>query len=463
MRRYFLIAILLISFSGTAQTEDTVFSYSNFIELVSQHHPIAYQAQLQTNKAEAIKLKGKGGFDPKINGIASQKYFEGKQYYSYLNSHLKIPLWYGLEVTGGVTRNDGERLNPESYTPLEGQTGLGLTANLGKGLFIDERRSELKQSRIYANSTLIEQRLMINQLLTDASMAYWDWFKAYNKVIIYEEALSNATERLIGIRASTEFGDKPLVDTLKAKIQVQEREIKLAESKLEFENKKKMLEVFLWQDGLIPLEMDSGLYPANYQNTVVSLPVLKDQNDIDTLVANHPEMLMSLNKIEISKIKFRLKKEYLKPELQLKYNALNTAAFPNITNEYTVENYAWGAKVSYPLFTRKERAEVRLAEIELMEQEMEMQNKSAQINYKINAALNTLNTSNILVNNTTDMVNNYRTLFESESTLFVLGESSLFLVNIRDKDMIDGQLKLLEQLYRNKIAEINYKYQTFGF
>ena len=66
-------------------------------------------------------------------------------------------------VEGGYNNNGGELLSNESYTPQNGLWHLGITANLGKGLFIDKRRAELQQAKIYQKSTMITQKLMLNQ------------------------------------------------------------------------------------------------------------------------------------------------------------------------------------------------------------------------------------------------------------------------------------------------------------
>ncbi len=358
----------LFAQNGISQDTSNVFSREDFIEIVKKHHPIAYQADLQTEKAEAIVQRSKGNFDPKLYGKANQKYFDGKNYYSHLNSGLIIPTWFGLTVQGGYENNSGERLNPELLTPANvGLWHAGITANLGKGLIIDQRRAELQQAQIYQNATLIEQRLMMNQLVYDASMAYADWFKAYHTVKIYEGAVANSIIRLDGIRSSYLMGDLPAYDTLKALILLQDRQLKLEQSYLQLTNKKLQLEVFLWEEGFIPLELDSLVIPDLYSQVPLEIPSLLLIANLDTLTANHPEILRSNNGIDLAKIDFRMKKEALKPTIELKYNALSSTADGGLIETYSMNNYNWGAQVTYPIFTRKERADVKISELKLME------------------------------------------------------------------------------------------------
>jgi outer membrane protein TolC len=462
--RFLFLLLSLLSFTGHSQDSTVRFTFNSFIELVKTNHPIAYQAQLQSAMGDAKLLKAKGGFDPKVTGSASQKYFDDKQYYSHLHAGLKIPTWFGLTAQAGYNNNSGERLNPELYTPPNaGLWYAGLTLNLGNGLFIDARRAELKQAEIYQNSSRLEQRLILNQLILDASVAYWDWFKAYNKLQVYLNAVENATIRLAGIRESAALGDKAEVDTLKALLQVQERSLYLEQTKLELANKRAFLEVFLWQDGLIPLELDSNTVPNLYEDTQLSLPPLGTLMNLDTLASNHPEVLLAQNKIALSIIDYRLKKEALKPVAQLKYNALSSPINDNVLASYSVENYNWGAQISYPIFTRKERGDLRLANLKLEEQNALIENKSAQINYKIETTYNTWLSSNKQVNISAATVANYTALYQAELTLFGIGESSLFLVNTRDQAMIDSQVKLIGMIYQNHISKAIFNYQTVNF
>ncbi len=464
--RYTLLigSLFWLSFITWGQDSTSTFTHLEYLNIVKEHHPIAFQANLKDAQGEAYLQKGKGGFDPKLYGEANQKYFDGKNYYSHLNSGLKIPTWFGLSFDGGYENNSGERLNPELYTPLNaGLFYAGLSMSLGKGLLIDQRRAELQQARVFQQLTDVQRRLIMNQLVFDATIAYWDWFKAHHKLAVYEEATENAIFRLDGIRASYAMGDLPAYDTLKALIQVQDRQLKLEQSRLDLLNKKNQLEIFLWQDGFVPLELSESLIPQTYESIIPTLPAINALGGLDTLVINHPEMLEIQFGIQLSEIDYRLKKEALKPTLDLKYNALSTTAEGGLIETYTVNNYKWGAELSYPIFTRKERAEVQLTELKLQEQEAKMHDKAAQLGYKIEAIHNTWTSSALQIEIYKESVKNYRLLFIAEYTLFNLGESSLFLVNVRDQDMIEAQLKLIDLIAQNYSNNASFNYQIIRF
>ena len=55
---------------------------------------------------------------------------------------------------------------------------------------------------------LAEQELLlqVNQLLQDASTAYWEWNLAFQKTLLLEEAVQLAADRLDAVRISAVLG-----------------------------------------------------------------------------------------------------------------------------------------------------------------------------------------------------------------------------------------------------------------
>jgi hypothetical protein len=96
---------------------DGVLTLEVFVEWVKKNHPMAKQADLQTVRGEAIVQSARGSFDPKLWMNLDQKYFEEKQYYSHLDGGLKIPTWFGVELSSGYEQNEGVYLDPENGTP----------------------------------------------------------------------------------------------------------------------------------------------------------------------------------------------------------------------------------------------------------------------------------------------------------------------------------------------------------
>ena len=453
----FLI-VLVSSSSALAQSPENVLTYEDFNAIVSQHHPMAVQAGLIRKKGDATVQVARGGFDPKVGTDISQKYFKGDQYYSLIDAGLKVPTWFGIEAYAGYEQNGGSFLNPENSTSGGGLVYAGLSLPVGRGLFIDERRAELRSAQIYQKSTKVEQRLMLNELLYEAGKSYWNWFEKYQVLQVYREALGLAEFRFNAVKQQAALGDKPSIDTLEAGIQVQNRQLALQQAQLEFQNATAMLGIYLWQNGQIPLELEETTTPVD--RTTVQLRTTEGLllDRIDSLVAYHPYLQQYRFKIDQLKIERRMKIENLKPQLDLKYNALSQVVGNNPFADLSINNYNWGLEFSMPIPLRKERGALRLTKLKIQNAELDVVDTQAQIGYKITAAINEWNTTREQTALYQRTVNDYLGLLEGERDKFDAGESSLFMINSRELGYINAQIKYLELLAKNRKAIITTEY-----
>lgn len=441
MKSILIFSILFLSFfSFTQEDSSTVLTYDEYMAMVFDNHPAFYQAQLAGQRGEANLLSAKGGFDPKLYGNLNQKYFGEKQYYSHGKAGLKIPTWFGITADAGYTLNDGYYLNPEMRVPSAGLWYAGLQVELGNGLIIDQRRAELKKAQIYYNSTQLEQQIMLNQLQLDASIAYYKWRKAYEKFKVYESSVDNALIRFEAVKSSAKFGDRPYIDTTESYMTVQTRLISLSQSQNELLNAQAYLEIFLWADGYVPMELENRV-PEQSQNDI-SGPVYI----ADSLIQNHPYLQLAQNKISTYKVDLRYKQEQLKPQLTLKYNAISEPINDNPFTEYDPMNYTWGAAVQYPILTRKERGQTQLAKIKLQDQELEVAQVEQTIMYKIISARNNLTQAIEQRDIYEKYVENAQRLYDSELQLFELGESSVFMINSRENNYLKVRTAYIEIL-----------------
>ena len=242
-----LILLLFVPFLGWSQSA-TPFSFDDFVQVVKSGHPVARQAELQTELGELAILKSKGQVDPKAFAEFNQKQFDDKRYYNLFDAGLKIPTWFGASFQAGYEQNAGDFLNPENSTPSDGLLYAGVSVPIGRGLLMDERRATLRQGRLFNETTKAEQTKMVNDLLLDAGKAYWDWFRAYNNVLVFEDAYLLAEQRYQAVKKGANLGDRPTIDTLEAGIQRQTRQVQLSQALLEMKNAMALMEIFLWHN-----------------------------------------------------------------------------------------------------------------------------------------------------------------------------------------------------------------------
>ncbi|MGY5850105.1 TolC family protein [Salegentibacter sp. F14] len=460
------IFLLMLTFSQAVPIlaqefkAEKILTFEEYIGLVKANHPIARQAENQLGIGDAEVQAARGAFDPKIFNNTKQKNFNDTQYYSIIESGLKIPTWFGIELQGGYDLNEGSYLNPQNVTPANGLWYGGISISLGEGLLIDKRRAELQKAKLFQKMSEMERELMLSQLIYDAGKAYWKWFESYSVMQTYEEAIELAEERYEGVRRSSLSGEVAAIDTTEARIQVQSNRISYNEARLEFENASEQISIFLWLEGVTPLEIAQGTIPAYQEPTGVPI---EEQflGEIEALIDNHPKLRRSTFKVDQLEIDRRWSREQLKPELNLKYNVLTETINEVPTAEYSMNNYNFGLEFEMPLFLRKERGKVKLAGLKLADARLDLKKYQANLKYKARAALNEWKTSNEQLEIYRETVENTRRLLEGERRMFMAGESSLFMVNSRQMSYINAQNKFFEYLSKNRIARLKTFYR-FG-
>lgn len=446
-----------IFISSTAFSQDSLLTYEEFMDRVMEFHPQVFRADLKSEEGGATLQQSKGGFDPSVGGKAKQKYFDDKQYYSHLNGYLKVPTWFGITAEAGYDNTGGVFLNPSDRLPDAGLWYAGLNIELGNGLLIDERRASLKKARLYNDATDIERKIMRNELYFNATNAYLKWAKSYELYVVFQNAVETSEIRLEAVKSYVEFGDRPAINITEARIQYQNMLLNLQQAELEWQNSSRGLELYLWDDGFIPLEID-GAVPQPL-NLVQMSDELVPVNLVDSVMVAHPLLQLTDLSIQQSEIDLRLKKEYLKPKVSLSYRALNEPVNNGILVDYSIANYTWGASVSYPIFTRQERGNVRLSEIKLESQRLKQYELENKIDYQVEIGINTIRTMQNQLDVSLSNVEDYQTLLDAEINLFYNGESSLFMVNSRELKLMDAQIKFVEVKTKLQIAKAELKYQ----
>ncbi|MFK7782376.1 TolC family protein [Psychroserpens sp.] len=447
MNRYLNIAFLCITtltFSQEqTQVQDTLLlSFSEYLGYVKKFHPIAKQAELTIQIGQANLMKARGGFDPKVEVDHNRKKFKNTEYFDQLNATFKIPTWYGIELKGNFEQNEGSFLNPEAFVPDDGLYSAGISASLGQGLFINKRMADVKKAKYFREQTLADREILVNQILYDASIAYFNWLQAYTEVKTYERFLSNATIRANGVSRSAEAGDKAEIDVTEANITVKNRALGLEQSKVKLMKAALELSTFLWLNDNIPVEVQENVIPdLGIEATIDDVLEISGLPLTDFVLENHPKLKSLSMKYEGLEVDKRLKANKLLPIVDIQYNFLTQD--PDIARSFNSNTYKGGFNIAFPLFLRKERGDLKLAKFKLQDLKFDIDNERINIQNKVLATyreLESFETQNQLIE---EIVTDYTTMLNAEERKFSFGESSIFLINSREKSLIDSQLKAI--------------------
>jgi len=422
-----------------AQQDSLVLGFKEYLGYVKKYHPVAKQAQLNIALGQANLMKARGGFDPKVEVDYGRKEFKGTKYWDRLNTTFKIPTWFGIELKGNYQQNEGYYLNPDETLPEDGLYSAGVSMSLGQGFWANERMATLRKAKFFREQSKADQDLQVNEVLYKASMAYFDWLKAFKDAEVYKDFLKNAEVRFEGVKESALAGDIAMIDTVEAKIAVRNRVLGYEQSKVKLMKKSLELSNYLWIEN-VPVELQPEIQPDLSSDISIDSTLEIQGKPLDSFtLENHPKLMSLDYKIEGLTVDKRLKANKLLPKLNVEYNFVTET--PELINSFITENYKGGVSFQLPLFLRKERGDLKLAKFKLRDAEFERDNAQVEIRNKVIAIYNELDSYTVQNSLIDNIVTDYSTMLTAEERKFSFGESSLFLINSRESKLIDAYLK----------------------
>jgi len=459
VRKSLLIIGLLISGSAFGQNSidsllvlpDSIrpFTIETFYHFVMMNHPVARQADLLSDVARQELRLARGNFDPKLEAQYLTKSYNGTTYYNIFNSSLKIPTILPFDPAFGVEQNSGTFLDPEHYISNQfdyRQFYAGISLPLGRGLITDERRAALKQAQLFGDMMEAEQVKIMNKLFLEAAKDYWNWAFTFYNYKLFDKNVGVALEIFRRVKLNHQMGEAAPIDTVQAKITLQQRIVERQEALLEFQNTGILLSNYLWDSLSNPLELSLNFAPI-LQRDLIGMTEPERDELVNLARANHPELQKIEVKLRQLDVDRRLATEFLKPRLDVNYYLINQPFDPDWNaNLQFNDNYKFGLDFSFPVFLRKERAKLAQTKLKISNTQFEQSFAERQIVNQVLAAYNELTNSERIIAQQSDMVENYDLLLQAELLNLENGESDLFRINIQIEKLIQSQSKLIKLL-----------------
>ncbi|KOS08324.1 transporter [Flavobacterium akiainvivens] len=436
-----LAALLLF---GTLRAQETpgtpgeVLSFEEYLGYVKKYHPLLKSANLEISKAQAMLMQARGGFDPKIEVDFDEKQFRDREYYSILNSSFKIPTWYGIEIKAAFDNSEGYYLNPQNTVPNAGLTSLGVTVPLGQGLFINQRMADVRTAKLQQQLSVAERRLKAISVLYDAAAAYFNWVKSYREAQMYTDYLRYAETRLVGIKGLINEGAAPAIDSVESGIAVKSRKLSMIDANLKLTKARLELSNYLWIND-VPVEVAEGLKPETELSATIDDSLKTNLlATTDSLVTNHPKLQSLETKISMLDVERKLKANMLLPKLNVGYHYISE---PSYIDDFRFEDYKFAVNFAFPIFLRKERGAVKLAKLKIQDTQFQLDQERLQLKNKIDAQRTEISSVTEQREVISSLVKDYETMLKSEERLFSYGESSFFLINTRENNLINARLQ----------------------
>ncbi|WP_158546185.1 TolC family protein [Adhaeribacter pallidiroseus] len=443
------MTFFFIFFYNTLSSADTiqVFTLPELYEHIHRYHPVVRQAELLPQQAQQEVRLARGAFDPYLNSYFDQKAFKSQEYYSKWNSLVKIPLWFGTDLKLGYEHNTGTYLNPENKTDTGGQTYAGISLPIGQGWLMDQRRATIRQAQAFTQVAEADKIKILNKLLLEATKDYWEWAFAYQKWLLYTHAYDLAVVRYRGVRERAAQGDLAAIDTVEARIEVNNRKLLHQQAWTDYQNGRLILSNYLWQEGQPPVELVTAATPL--LPDALHRPVTPDslQQLVQFARQQHPEILKLQAKLRQLEIEKRLAADKFKPKLTLDYNFLRSNFdFPveSFSSNSLLNNYKLGVSFQYPLLLRAERGKFKLSKLKPTDNALDLQQTTRNLETSLQTTYNELTLLESQIKTQEQLAQQAEILRNGEQIRFENGESSLFLINTREMNLVNYRLKLWE-------------------
>ncbi len=439
------LALLAVAPLAAQDPADTL-SLAGFLAEVGAHHPVARQAALLEAKAAAEAQVAVGKlFDPVLSVAWDRKAFGGGEYYNYLEAGVKVPTPLGLDLTLDLSRTRGAYINPARRTPDRGLVALGVALPIGQGIISDRRRAAVAEARALRDAADGERAVIRNRLLLEATATWAAWQAATTVADLADEGRRVAVVRRDAVRQRVAAGDAAAIDTVEAALEVARREATLAFALAELVAAREGLEAMRWDAVGRPVTLDATTRPG-------ALPRRPPPDTarvaawLDEALRWHPEIRRTMGRADAARATRRQALVELLPDLTAKAQRLADRADLGGSGDFPDAGgaYAFGLEASTSLLLWSERG---MAAAAGAGQEAAVL-AAADAERKVGAAARTaaarLGAALVARAQQALAVAYAARLRDAEVTRFDAGESSLFLLTLRERTLLDESARLAD-------------------
>lgn len=460
MGRLFLLTLAMLA-SGTgafAQPRPTgiapdsagvPYTFATFIAQVMADHPVARQADLLAEDVRSQLRTAWGAFDPTIAATWDQKRFDGTNYYAYSDISLKVPTPIGSDIKVGFESARGTFISGDRRTPSVGQLTAGMTVPLGQRILTDERRTALAQARAVRDAGEADRLALYNALLLNASRTYGSWYEQWRRRAIAREGVALARFRLDAVANRVRNGESPPVDTVEASLEVDRREVLREEAEAAFFAAELALTAYLWDANGEPVDLAPSVRPSLEGLNAAAQPPVDSATVarwLATANATNPSLRKADADVRSANALRALTQQQLIPFAEAGVYALSSRGeSPDFLEQPLREdNYKVALEIKSPLLFLKERGRFGSAGARLDIRRVERDRLGREVDNAIRIAANDLDVLRRIVVQQALNVSRSVLLRDAEQARFDNGESTLLVVNLRERAVLDESVRLAQ-------------------
>ena len=438
-----VVLLKLCSLTSVAVSEEI--TLEKVLRSVQRSHPVLEATRQEAPAARAELLASQGAFDVlwRVDGFDRPA-----GYYDYTRSSTSIEqptTAWGTRLFASYAVTDGKlpMYEGKQETTDGGELRAGFEVPLLRDGPIDRRRASITRAEIGKDlaDTNIQQRAI--ELRRAATNAYYEWTAAGLRRGIYQGLLEFATGRTAQLEQRMQAGDIPEFDLLdnrrselqrRAQVVAAERSLRQAAFELSLHYRDEEGRPLLPKDSDLPraLPRPSSEGSTNLSETIAE--ALKRRPELQRVDAQRKQ-----NEVEVS-----LQENQLRPKFDLQ--VATSKDLGNGKKEKRDAEFEVGIKLELPLQTRvaegkRASALAKISELNLLETFAK-----DRIATDVKDAIVAIERSRERVKLATAEAEAARKLEQGERKRFVMGDSNLIFVNLREQTAAEAAIREVDAL-----------------
>ena len=446
--RWVTLLVLALSclHAAEARADGAELALDEVTAAAERSYPLLKAAEQERAIAAADLLSAEGGFDASWKtkaAIVPIGYYEQTR----IDSQLERPtaLWgitpfVGYKLGSGRFAIYDQRLETLEY----GEARVGVNAPLWRNGPIDRRRATLARAEIgteVAQLSVAEQRIQVRRA---AAQRYWGWVAAGRKVDVAQRLMRNVELRDEAVAARVERGDLPAIDRADNARAVEQRRAQVAQAERGLEQAAIELALFL-------RDADGRATPPPRSRLPRALPELgptatrSGSDDLSVALAARPEARRIALQLRQNTIEMRFNRNQLAPGLDLQL--VGTQDFgadiprrPDLSKPV----FEVSLLLDIPIQTRVVRGRLDAATALASRLQYQASFAKDRIEADVRDAQSAILRAAERVEAARREVRLAEQLEEAERTRYAQGDSQLLIVNLREQQTAEAELRAID-------------------
>lgn len=402
--------------------------------------------RLARGLAEAKRLEKSGAFDPSLNVKTERLEFVndlGKlKTKDSVQPSVDVLSRQGAKLSGGfkATRSDPAAIGKGVDEEERGLVSVRVPLLRGAG--INEKAAAERQARLGSPAAEAEIGLTRIELLSKAGAAYWEWVTAIRAAGVARDLSQLADDRAAQIQERSATGDLPTIDSVEARQEAQRRRGALVKAEREVAKATFKLGLFLWRDDGSPAPLPArSAMPDRFP---APRPVVEaDRLALESAaLARRPELARLLTDRAIAAVDAALAANDRRPAVDLVFNTgkdSNPDAFDEVGKRLKA-----GVLVEVPLARRAATGRLRAAQLKMQKIDLDRTSESQRILTEVRDAASAVDAAFQRHAVAGEELKLAREMEQGERFRLEMGDSTLFLVNQRERARAESELRVLE-------------------